>query len=157
MATHPETSGKIFVTFYDKFGGPESGMYVSDDAGETWTFLTSQSGGQLLFTPTFPHIFYSTGGEAQLRRSFDDGQTWEDVTDAPRPLSLATGTDGERVVLYIGSPGGVIQTESQAETQTSLFSNTIFGGGVYRLLGGGVYRLTSLLPTEFVYLPSIMR
>jgi hypothetical protein len=57
-------------------------------------------------------------------------------------------------VLYIGSPGGLV---SQAEAQTSFTANAIFGGGVYRLLGGGVYRLTSLLPTEFVHFPLIVR
>ena len=87
-----------------------------------------------------------------LMRSFDNGQTWEQVDEAPYPVRLATATDGERVVLYIGSAGGMA---SQAGTQTTLTPNAILGETT--LYGGGVYRLTTLLPNNRVYLTIVSR
>ena len=74
------------------------------------------------------------------------------MVDAPKPMSLATGTDGERVVLYIGSAGGMV---TQAGVQTASIANTVLGETT--IFGGGVYRLTTLLPTDWVYLPLVVR
>jgi hypothetical protein len=63
------------------------------------------------------------------------------VADAPNPVRLATASDGERVVLYIGSPGGMVAQFTPEEM----------------LLGAGVYRWTSRLPTARVYLPLILK
>ncbi|MBU0492599.1 MAG: IPT/TIG domain-containing protein [Chloroflexi bacterium] len=143
VATHPEIGETVYVGAGDGLGGPDCGVYVSDDAGETWTFLSFGIGGQLLFSPTMPPTLY--GGEASgqfwgLVRSTDGGQTWQRMVDAPYPISLATGTDGERVVLYIGTPGGMVQVTLEDV-----------------LRGAGVYRWTSRLPTARVYLPLVCR
>jgi hypothetical protein len=70
------------------------------------------------------------------------------------PGALAAGTDGERVVVYVGTPGGVFTTEGIANTSRGEFIESI--SAEYSILGGGgVYRLTSILFSDFTYLPII--
>ncbi len=72
-----------------------------------------------------------------------------------RPVALAAGTDGERVVLYVGSPGGVVATAGLANTSGAEILESIPGRG--SVLGGGVYRMTTRLPKHWVYLPLVVR
>jgi hypothetical protein len=65
-----------------------------------------------------------------------------------KPTRPAATTDGERVVLYIGSPGGLA---SPAGTPAAIAAND--SSGETTLFGSGVYRLATILPTEWVYLP----
>ena len=149
IAPHPTLSGHVVIAVRDE------GIFGSQDAGETWTFLPGYAGSPLVYAPTFPPALYGKREISQYKglvRSFDNGQTWEQVADAPYPVRLATATDGERVVLYIGSPGGMA---SQVDTQSTLISEAVLVGPT--LFGGGVYRLTSLLPTDWLYLPIIAR
>ena len=75
------------------------------------------------------------------------------MPDAPYPNRLATGTDGERVILYIGSPGGLA---SQAGAQTGRQSSAVFGETT--IFGGGVYRMTmTLFGGHQVYLPLVLK
>ncbi len=73
-------------------GGPESGIHMSDDGGETWTELKSglPSGNKgkigLAISPQNPDVLYAaielnrrTGG---VWRSADRGATWEKRSDA---------------------------------------------------------------------------
>jgi hypothetical protein len=153
IAVHPTLSSHIVLATSNELNHPA--LYSSQDAGETWTFLTNEVGVPLIYAPTFPPILYGTTFNPDyqgLMRSFDNGQTWEQVPEAPYPRHLATATDGERVMLYIGSPGGLA---TQAGTQISLLSNAILAETT--IFGGGVYRLTTLLPDHWVYLPLVLR
>lgn len=145
IAPHPTLSGHVVI------GG--EGIWGSQDAGETWTFLSADAGPPLVYALTFPPTLYGKLESAQYRglmRSFNNGQTWEQVGEAPFPVRLATANDDERVVLYIGSPGGLAgQIGGQAATSAILGESTIFGGGVYRY--------TTLLPDQQVYLPLVLR
>jgi photosystem II stability/assembly factor-like uncharacterized protein len=154
IATHPEFGETVYVSAGDDLGGPDCGLYVSYDAGDNWTFLPGGGGGQLLFVPTIPPTLYGlySGQFSGLVRSTDGGQSWQHMVDAPIPISLATGSDGERVVLYIGSAGGMV---TQAGTQAVSSSNAVRGQST--IFGGGVYRLTTILPTDWVYLPLVLR
>jgi photosystem II stability/assembly factor-like uncharacterized protein len=150
IAPHPTLSGHVVIAV-----GNNEGLFSSQDAGETWMFLTDSVGSPLVYAPTVPPTLYGQMERSQysgLMRSFDNGQTWEQVADAPYPVRLATASDGERVVLYIGSPGGLA---SQAGAQTTLASRAVVEQST--LLGGGVYRLTTRLPTDWVYLPLVVR
>jgi len=146
IAPHPTLSGHLILVT----GGPTndiSGLFSSQDAGETWTLLPNSAGSPLVYAPTIPPTLYAFGIEGEtghqyvLRRSMDNGLTWETVAGAPGPTRLATATDGERVVLYVGSPGGMVAQFTPEEV----------------LLGAGVYRWTSLLPTNRVYLPLVLK
>jgi photosystem II stability/assembly factor-like uncharacterized protein len=153
FAPHPTLSGFVVLAT----SGPA--IFASEDGGENWMHLQSSTAyninAPLVYVPTFPPTLYGMEFNPEyqgLMRSFDNGQTWEQVPEAPYPVRLAATSDGERVVLYIGSPGGLA---TQADTQTSFMANAIQGESTP--FGGGVYRLTTLLPSHWIYLPNIIR
>ncbi len=152
VITHPNLENTVYLAS-STIDGP--GNYVSDDAGETWVRVESQIEyrAPILFTPAQPPLLYAACefGE-KLCRSNDSGNTWEIVPGMTRPIALAAGNDGERVVLYVGTPGGMV---SQAGEQIASTPNAISGD--VTILGSGVYRLTTLLPADGVYLPLVLR
>jgi hypothetical protein len=146
IAPHPTLSGYLILSTSDASNG--AGLYASQDSGETWAFLHSNVGSPLVYAPTVPPSLYAgmaSGEYYGLVRSRDNGQTWEPVESAGFPISLAAGTDGERVVVYAGTAGGVAVAGAQVA------SDPIPGWG--SILGGGVYRYTSLVGGHWVYLP----
>lgn len=84
-------------------GGPGSGLFVSEDGGETWTRRTSADGlpegplGRmgLAFAPSEPGVLYALveATRSELLKSTDHGRSFETVTDrqgiAPRPFYYA--------------------------------------------------------------------
>jgi photosystem II stability/assembly factor-like uncharacterized protein len=144
IAPHPTQSGHLVLSVNTLDGG--GALYFSQNAGETWTFLISDLGSPVLYVPTFPPTLY-----ADTMQSIDNGKTWEPIEGTGSPISMATASDGERVVVYMGTAGGVAATS----TQNRLFSDSIPGRG--SIFGGGVYRLTEVLPTDWIYLPNIWR
>ena len=141
IAPHPTISGYLVVT---AAGVGECGLYSSQDAGEAWTLLHPNVNNPVVFAPTVPPVLYGNVASSQqwgLIRSTDGGLTWELVEGMSQSTRLATATDGERVVLYVGSPGGMVAQVGLDDV----------------LLGAGVYRWTSRLPTARVYLPLILR
>ena len=158
IAVHPNVPNKVYIrtqSFADSVN-PEPELWVSENAGSTWQPLTYVFlGADLLVAPPLPdQLLYSlyTGCEAGLCRSIDDGATWVSIDGVPRPEILTAATDGERAVIYMGTPGGLVYS---AGVQTALSPATIPGRG--SVFGGGVYRLTTRLPTDYVYLPSVLR
>ena len=155
FAPHPTLSGHVILAAGSQTTQTRHGLFSSQDAGTTWTLLSEDYvGSPLVYAPTFPPTLYSKLESSQysgLMRSFNNGQTWEQVPEAPYPVSLATTSDSARVVLYIGSPGGLA---SQVGVQAAQIDAS---NDESTLLGGGVYRLTTLLPTDWVYLPLAMR
>jgi photosystem II stability/assembly factor-like uncharacterized protein len=158
IAVHPNVPDKVYLRSYSTAStpNPESELWVSQDAGDTWQPRTSASlGVDLLVAPSLPgQLFYSlyTGCEAGLCRSVDDGVTWSPIEGIARPEILVGASDGERSLVYMGTPGG-LATSAGGRTIMSL--DTIPGRG--SVLGGGVYRLTTLLPDRRVYLPLVLR
>ncbi|HEY74789.1 MAG TPA: hypothetical protein G4O00_01230 [Thermoflexia bacterium] len=158
VVTHLDVPGKVYVRTYSyaESPNPEPELWVSEDAGDTWQQLTYVFlGVDLLISPPvpgYPPYTLYTGCETGLCRSTDDGQTWEPVGGAPRPEILAAASDGERTVIYLGSPGGLV---TSIEQQSALSLNTIPGRD--SVLGSGVYRLAMRLPNHWVYLPLVLR
>lgn len=84
-------------------GGPGSGLFVSEDGGDTWTQRTSADGlpegpwGRmgLAFAPSEPGTLYALveAGRSELLKSTDHGRSFETVSDrqgiAPRPFYYA--------------------------------------------------------------------
>ena len=131
--------------------------YVSEDAADTWTRIDSEIeyGEPLLFTPAQPPVLYAACHFSErLCRSLDGGDTWQFVPGVTRPGALAAGTDGERVLLYVGSPGGIVTTPGLA-SRSEERAEPIPGRG--SVLGGGVYRYTTLLPGHQIYLPLLLK
>ena len=158
IAVHPNIPNKVYIRTYSFAAtpNPEPELWVSEDAGASWQPLAYVFlGVDLEVSPPvsgqYDYDLY-TGCEAGLCRSIDDGATWIPIEGVPRPEILTAATDGERSILYMGTPGGLV---SSAGVQTETTLDT--ASGEYSILGGGVYRLTSVLPTDWVYLPLVAR
>ena len=52
---------------------------------------------------------------------------------------------------------GQVSEQITGAVSKSQIDAAIFGGGVYRFFGGGVYRFTTLLPTNWLFLPLTAR
>jgi hypothetical protein len=157
IAVHPNMPNKVYIrtSSFAVSPNPEPELWVSEDAGANWQSLTYVfSGVDLLVAPPLPgQPFYSlyTGCKAGLCRSVDDGATWVPIEGFPRPEILTAASDGERSVIYMGTPGGMV---TPVDVQTALQLDTIPGRG--SVMGGGVYRMTTRLPTDWVYLPLLL-
>jgi hypothetical protein len=69
---------------------------------------------------------------------------------------MVAGTDGERIVIYAASPGGMAAAEDEVRALLSLGSTaTIPGQG--SLMGSGVYRTAMRPLDQRVYLPLVLR
>ena len=155
VTVHPSQGNKVYFGS-STIDGPIN--YISEDAGETWVRNDSniEYRQPVLFTPAQSPLMYAACefGE-KLCRSYDYGLTWEVVPGMAFPGALAAGTDGERIAIYVGTPGGVVTAEGSASTAgAEIKDNTTVE---YGILGGGVYRLTNVLYSKVIYLPSIFR
>ena len=155
VAVHPNQGNKVYFGS-STIDGPIN--YISEDAGETWMRVDSniEYRAPVLFTPAQPPLLYAACEFSEkLCRSRDDGATWEVVPGMANPGALAAGTDGKRIVIYVGTPGGLVTSEGSASTAgAEIIDSTAVE---YGILGGGVYRLTSILYSKFTYLPFINR
>lgn len=158
IAVHPNIPDKVYLrtSSFANTPNPEPELWVSEDAGDTWQPLTYVFlGVDLLVSPPLPnHPPYTlyTGCEAGLCRSTDDGLTWTSLAGVPRPEILRAASDGERSIIYLGAPGGLATSAGGGATSSNAASL-----GDVTILGGGVYRLTTRLPTNWVYLPLVLR
>jgi photosystem II stability/assembly factor-like uncharacterized protein len=158
VAAHPNIASAVYVHASEEGSEDNGGLFVSYDAGETWTHLTWQAGSQLLFVPTHPPTLLTGcgwgdefgGGVCQSR---DDGETWSQVAGISFATAMAASTDGERVMTYIGTPGGMV---SGGGSQTVNLMRSAATNEEYSAIGAGVYRLTTVLPTNWVYLPLVL-
>lgn len=156
IAVHPRNPAIIFIGVSSPGGsGFLQGIYRSLDGGATWEFLPGeQSGGPpraLAFAMTDPPTLYFGGVDSGLWRSTDNGESWQVAAGMSQGTvwSLASSTiDDGRVIVYVGISGGAIGSSDFTTAST---------GNDLTLLGSGVYRLTTLLPTERVYLPLVVR
>ena len=111
-------------------GGPGSGIYKTEDGGDTWTELTSgiPEGDKgrigLAIAPTQPDVLFATiehADESGTYRTSSAGRTWEKVNDLnPRPMYYShievDPTDADRVFIlatefYMSEDGGTTFTQ----------------------------------------------
>ena len=101
MVMDPSNPDKIFAAMWEfrrtpwdlTSGGPGSGIFVTQDGGDSWTRLTSEDGlppGELgriglAVSPSNPDIVYALveATRSELLRSDDGGKTWETIDDSP--------------------------------------------------------------------------
>ncbi len=158
IAVHPNLTNKVYVRTYDFSSGPnpEPELWYSENAGATWQPMSYVfTGVDLLMAPPIPDQFlYAlyTGCDLGLCRSFDDGTLWDSISGMPRPEILSAATDGERSIIYLGTPGGLVYSPI---ANALMMTDDVPGLG--SLGGGGVYRLTTAINDEFIYLPLIFR
>ena len=132
----------------------------STDAGTSWTPIEKPYSDwgirTLRFAPSNPATLYAGTEGSGLYRTSDNGMTWEQVAAVPANgtfNAIAAGSIGERVMVYVGSSGGVVVPSSQDRSVILDADKNLIDSN--ELKGGGVYRLTKVLPDNWLYLPSI--
>ena len=103
IAIHPTNPDIVYVAAFGHVFGPnpDRGLYRSTDGGKTWErilFVSEDAGvNEITMDPSNPRILYasswearrgpyymSSGGEgSKIFRSFDGGDTWEDISRNP--------------------------------------------------------------------------
>jgi len=125
LSTHPFVSNIVYAEC-------NRCALRSSNAGVSWPDrIPLPFRGFTLFAPSEPATLYAGDrwGNGGLRRSVDEGQTWEQVTGLPANAfvtALAAGRDAQRVAVYVAS-------------------------------SGGIYRQVTRLPTQRIYLPLVFR
>jgi photosystem II stability/assembly factor-like uncharacterized protein len=126
IAVHPRDPNIVYVASCGQ------GTYRSQDGGASWTRLNEMC-GVLLYPPETPDTMYF--GADGLYRSTDDGETWTRASGhlgTVNVIRLASGSDGERFVLYVGTPGGTGPSGASRFVPSSAVSQDIVSPGVYR-------------------------
>jgi photosystem II stability/assembly factor-like uncharacterized protein len=163
VAVHPDVPNTVFarVLSFATTSNPGGDLFISGDAGVTWTQLqedTSDAG--LLFVPPQPdnppYMLYTACGWG-LCRSINEGQSWQQVYGVPRPSSMAAGSDGERIVVYVATPGGMASAEGKVANVFGRAEASDELSGLGSMMGGGVYRTTMRMLNQHVYLPLVLR
>ncbi len=99
----------------------------SDDAGQTWTVLSSYGGGPSPLITSSGVIYFSSLGNAGLIRSEDNGQTWEravggGILKTATPIELP---DGSIAALGINT-GGIMRSTDGGMTWTTVTADLTF-------------------------------
>ena len=118
------------------------GVYRSNDAGRTWSFVGLRNVGQIgsvRIHPTNPDVVYvsATGNifrnnpERGVFRTRDGGRTWE------RILFLSDSTGASDVELQPGNPNVVFAVMTRSERKPWTIISGAMEGGVYKSTNGG--------------------
>jgi hypothetical protein len=128
-------------------------LYVSDDGGVTWLPTASgdwQNVTDMAFAPSDPAVLYIAGSQG-LYRSTDGAQSWQRAVGALGQVpvySIAAAEAEGRVILYVSTIGGYVDTGGSQALRLMNDSGTLVNPGVYRY---------TMLPPLRIYLPLVLR
>jgi photosystem II stability/assembly factor-like uncharacterized protein len=152
---HPEDPDTVYVGALGHAFGPneERGVFRSTDGGETWEKVLhispktgchdvsmDRNNPRILYAVAwqvqrYPHILWSGGEESGLWRSFDGGDTWEDIT---RNYGLPKGMLGKAgIVASPAQPGrvyAVVEADDGAVFRSDDYGDTWERGSEQSLL-----------------------
>jgi len=145
---------RLYAALYEfRDPSPQGGIFRSLDGAESWQRasegLPFHDFTSLVLNPRRPEILYVGTKDHGLFTSTDGGDTWRRVNGPfayATILSMAVGGTQHRVILYIGTPGGVV-SQGTRRVQDA----TVIGGGVYQQTID--YRQKS----QQIYLPLLLR
>jgi hypothetical protein len=70
--------------------GLRGGLFLSQDAGKTWTQINNDSPGEMHQDPANPTVIWGLMREQQVVRSTDGGRTWTSHSTGLAPWAMAT-------------------------------------------------------------------
>ncbi len=146
---HPQNPDLVYVAAFGHAWGPneERGVFRSKDGGETWQkvlYKSDRAGShdismdrnnpRILYASIwqaqrYPHTLISGGEECGIWRSFDGGDTWEEIT---RNHGLPTGMLGKIGVVASPAQSGRVWALVEAE-DGAVFRSDDFGDTWLRL------------------------
>jgi photosystem II stability/assembly factor-like uncharacterized protein len=129
---HPTNPDHVYVAAFGHAWGPseDRGVYRSTDGGATWELVLHKSATagshdvsmdpnnpRILYASIwqaqrYPHKLESGGEECGLWRSFDGGDTWEEISRKP---GLPTGMFGKTGIVASPAKPGRVYTVIEAE------------------------------------------
>lgn len=95
--------------------GTPAGLWLSRDAGGTWSMVDSILGNsidELARDPVDHDVLYAASAVAGIFKSSDRGTTWTRITSDVRPYSIAVSADGKRLLastalaIHLSTDGG---------------------------------------------------
>ena len=132
IAVDPFNSQTVYAVSLQEF-------YVSSNGGATWELRATQDTqdygiDKLLVVPTIPPVIYLYGWRGVLG-SFDSGLQWNRAAGSLAYASIgsmaATTMEG-RVVLYVGTGGGIEPELNQSIQLLASMDEILVNAGVYR-------------------------
>ena len=152
IRVHPDNPDLVYVAAMGNLWKPneERGVFRSKDGGKTWEKILYESDKagavDLILDPNNPRIIYAStwqikrngyrmdsgGPGSKLWRSFDGGDTWEEITDKPGLPGGVWGISGMAIspvnsdriwVIIEHKKGGVYRSDDGGETWSYINSN----------------------------------
>ncbi len=149
---HPDNPDVLYVAAMGNLWkpNPERGIFRSKDGGNSWEkilFVSNEAGAvDLILDPNNPRIMYAStwqikrngyrmdsgGPGSKLWRSFDGGDTWEEITDKPGLPTGVWGISGVTIspvnsdriwVIVENKKGGVYRSDDGGENWEYINSN----------------------------------
>ena len=132
MAIHPNDPNIIYI------GTMSNGLFVSKDAGETWTAVAFPNKAYgLVFDPRNPDVMYGSGvfnGRAKIFKRLAEGQEWKEIYTEPSDGTTISSLAIDKVnpsVLYAGtSDGVVVKTTDGGQTWVNLKADSNLSGPI---------------------------
>ncbi|MDD5463949.1 MAG: hypothetical protein PHP62_02285 [Candidatus Moranbacteria bacterium] len=125
MAIHPNNPNIIYI------GTMSNGLFVSKDAGESWTAVAYPDKAYgLVFDPANSDVMYGSGvfnGRAKIFKRLAEGQEWKEVYTEPADGTVISSLAISKVnsnILYAGTNAGIIiKTTDGGQTWVNLKIN----------------------------------
>ncbi|MBI3952549.1 MAG: hypothetical protein HY336_01170 [Candidatus Doudnabacteria bacterium] len=140
--------------------GSSEGIYKSEDAGETWTYiLTGIAVGDIRVDPNSSNIVYAvgiSGNNGKVIKSYDSGVTWVDIySEASKGntvLTIDVAKTNSKIIIVGLNSGEIIRSFDEGKTWQLVkdFGNRVIkvrssGSTVYALtLNDGLFRSADL-------------
>jgi hypothetical protein len=142
----PNDSNSIYLAVFAWDPVP-AGIFVTHDSGDTWLQMTGVDGPDwaLKFCKVGESnwLYAATMSGLRYLRSIPDDPTtpWQSATGIAATATVDgfnCATEDGRVVTYIGTSGGIVNTSSNVARQpTAAAGSQNMGGGIYRALTPG--------------------
>lgn len=120
----PDTSGTAFASGHPATGG-NLGVIRTDDAGQTWAFVSEGLNGPVDFhnmevSRADPAVIYGIGHDRVVQRSADGGVSWEASGLAPEKLIDIATSPTDPASLFAATEAGLFSSADMGATWTAL-------------------------------------